>query len=184
MTRAVARFILATALLGACSEKNVAPAAQQQLPSTSARSIAPKPVPTSRRGALPTAAEADLALTLGKALFAEARLEEAEAQLKVAAAGGRSEADALLLRVQAEIDARRRLAAARQKFEARDWEGAQAELGGIGAETSPRKRADELAERIAAVRRTEADEIKARLERTVDRVSDAGGGEESGEGAR
>ena len=184
MTRAAAPFVLAAALLSACTEKSEAPAAQQERLPTSARPVAPKVASSPRSRALPTAAEAEFALTLGKSLFTEAKLEEAEAQLKVAAAGGRSEADALLLKVQAEIEARRRLAEARQKYEARDWAGAEAALGGIGNGTSLRQRADELAQKIAAVKQAEADEMKARIERAIDREGDAGVGEGSKERTR
>jgi uncharacterized protein HemY len=42
---------------------------------------------------VPTAAEADMALSLGKLLFEQAKFDEAEEQLKIASAGGESDAD-------------------------------------------------------------------------------------------
>ncbi len=148
MTRAIASCALAGALLWACAEKKEAPRAPerarplQALPPAGIPKAAPPELPGARRS-VPSSAEAELALTLGKALLEDAKPEEAEVQLKVAAAGGRPGADELLLKVQSELEAKRRLADARRKFEARDWPGATEALAGVAPESSLRARADE-----------------------------------------
>jgi hypothetical protein len=179
MTWTFARCALAGALLWGCAEKKEA--AQPRGPAGPLGAPAPAPAAaraTPRAAAppgpalpksVPTAAEADLALILGKALLEEAKPDEAEVQLKVAAAGGRAEADELLLKVRGELAAKRLISEARQKLEARDWRGAEAALAGIGADSSLRARADEMFARIAAAKGEEAERMKRRLEKELDK---------------
>lgn len=176
MTRVIASCALAGALLWGCNEKTAAPRAPDLArpmgaPAPATKAAAPQGAAVPR--SIPTAAEAELALTLGKALLEEAKPEEAEVQLKVAAAGGRSEADELLLKVQSELKAKRLLAEARQKFEARDWRGAEVALGGIAEDSSLRARANELAERIGSAREEESERMKRRMERELDKEGEA-----------
>lgn len=179
MTRAIASCALAGALLWACAEKKEAPRAPerarplQALPPAGIPKAAPPELPGARRS-VPSSAEAELALTLGKALLEDAKPEEAEVQLKVAAAGGRPGADELLLKVQSELEAKRRLADARRKFEARDWPGATEALAGVAPESSLRARADEIADEIAAAKVEESERMKRRMEKELDRDSEPG----------
>jgi hypothetical protein len=177
MTRTIAGCALAGALLWGCAEKKEPapprdPAGPLGVPAPAAARAAPRsaaPPASASPKSVPTAAEADLALTLGKALLEEAKPDEAEVQLKVAAAGGRAEADELLLKVRGELAAKRLLSEARKKFEARDWRGAEAALTGIGADSSLRARADDMIARIAAAKGEEAERMKRRLEKELDR---------------
>ncbi|MGI5860468.1 MAG: hypothetical protein ACOX6T_00255 [Myxococcales bacterium] len=116
-----------------------------------------------RPGLVPTSEEADFALSLGKMLFEQANFEEAEEQLRIASAGGKSEADGLLLRARAEIEAKKKLAAARQALQEKDYAKARQEFDSIPAGSVLSAVAQQIAEEIeeAHARREQEFEEKA-----------------------
>ena len=113
-------------------------------------------------GALPTATESELALSLGKEAFEQGELDDAEEALKVASAGGRSEADGLLLKVATERTGKEKLSLAREKYAAKDYKAAEQALAAVPVSSVLRPKADELGERVSRVR--EREEAKRTLQ--------------------
>ncbi len=128
-----------------------------------------QPSVTGKITGVPSAAVADLALSTGKLAFEQANFDEAEKQLRVASAGGRPEADSLLLRVSTERSSKTHLQAARAKIEARDWTGAEGELAAIPSESVLRHKADELMDKVGKAKDDEAAALSKRMEQALDK---------------
>lgn len=131
-------------------------------------------------GMLPTAAEAELALTMGRALFEQAKFAEAEEQLKIASAGGKSEADEMLLRTRSEMSSKERLAAARKAFEENDLARAELELSAIPTESVLRPMADTFAEKIESSRERKSAEFEEKARKALVEELEPGSGSGSG----
>mgnify|MGYP000919464485 CR=1 FL=1 len=116
---------------------------------------------------MPTSEEAAFALGLGKMLFEQANFEEAEEQLRIASAGGKNEADGLLLRARAELDAKKKLAAAKTALEKKDYATARLELEAIPNGSALSGVAGQLAETIDEERERRDQEFEERVRATV-----------------
>ncbi len=118
-------------------------------------------------GMVPTSEEAAFALGLGKMLFEQANFEEAEEQLRIASAGGKSDADGLLLRARAELDAKKKLAAAKRALEKKDYATARLELDSIPNGSVLSEVASQLAETIDEARERRDQEFEQRVRAAV-----------------
>ncbi|HCF62476.1 MAG TPA: hypothetical protein DFS52_31355 [Myxococcales bacterium] len=116
---------------------------------------------------VPTSEEAAFALGLGKMLFEQANFEEAEEQLRIASAGGKSDADGLLLRARAELDAKKKLAAAKRALEKKDYATARLELDSIPNGSVLSEVASQLAETIDEARERRDQEFEQRVRAAV-----------------
>jgi len=128
-----------------------------QGPSTAAPSTGP------RTSILPRAAEAKLALAIGKDLYAQAKLDEAEVQLKVASAGGLPEADGLLLKLRTEKKAKEKITVARQKLREGDHDGALTELAAVPSSSVLNPMAQQLVGEITAAKAKAQEELSRKM---------------------
>jgi hypothetical protein len=172
----------------ACQKTEVPQPAPPPPPPEVAKPAEPPPAEPKRlkweAGMVPTAAESEFAFSLGKMLFEQALFDEAEEQLRIAAAGGKSEADKLLLRARAELQAKEKLTAARRALDGADFATAERELEAIPGESVLRSMADNLAEQLERARQKRdlefEEKVKAAVQDTFDEEG-LGAADEAGE---
>ena len=122
---------------------------------------------------VPSAAQTAMALQLANQLMLQGKLEEAEVRYKVAAAGGSSEAEKMLMKLRTEITAKSYLDSAKQKSAYGDYEGALSALSQVPASSMLRKSADALVAQIKEKQEAMQKALEASIQQGLGGTGDA-----------
>ena len=189
----VASSIALTAAAGCnCSGKDAkqaAPVVEVKVPPPSPLSDAKVQVQEAKKERkeapiIPTVTDRKMALQLGYQLMAQGQVEEAEAKFKIAAAGGSSEAETMLLKIRMEKESKRLMDSAKEKIEFGDYDGAMLVLGSISSDSVQKAKADQLVEEIQRKKAARDQKIEENLRKGMEKAFTAPDeGEEAEEGA-
>ena len=114
-----------------------------------------------------------MALQLANQLMLQGKLEEAEVRYKVAAAGGSSEAEKMLMKLRTEITAKSYLDSAKQKSAYGDYDGALSALSQVPASSMLRKSADALVAQIKEKQEAMQKALEASIQQGLGGTGDA-----------
>ena len=152
-----------------CSDKGAAPAANPQAETIAAPAV-PSETQKKEEPIIPSATDRKMALQLGNQFMMQGKIEEAEEKYKIAAAGGSSEAEKMLLKIRTEKDAKQLMDAAKAKIDLGDYENAIPMLERIPQGSIQKAKADKLIETIKAKKEADERAMEENLRKGMERA--------------